>query len=182
MKRFLSAELVFAITAGVSVNLSIGALVSAIRLPLFLDSIGTIIITCTSGLAQGIAVGVLSVIIGSTYIPTLWAYAGTAIAIAIYTRLMISIGYLHMFWPTVFGGLGLGLVTAVVSAPVTSVVWGGVSLSGSDALTLLFIASGKSISQSVLYAGIGTDPIDKMITSLVAYSIIKRLPSAIFKR
>lgn len=162
-------------------NLGLGFLVSAVKLPFYLDSIGTVLAAYLLGPAWGIAVGILSVLIGSIYTPTLWAYAATAIAISIYTSVAKKVGFLEKFPATVILGLLLGVVASLVSAPVTAILYGGVSLSGTDLITSLFRASGKSLVQSVLYGGLSSDPIDKLLTSIVAMLLLKRLPNFVKK-
>lgn len=164
------------IVVGIVLNLGLGWLVATLKLPFYLDSIGTLLATALGGIGIGIATGVATVIIGSIYTPTLWAYAGTAVTIAVYTHICKRIGFLISAWRTAILGLVLGVVTAIVSAPVTAIVWRGVSLSGTDALTAFFAATGKSIMESVVLGGLSVDPLDKLVSSLVAFAVITRLP------
>jgi energy-coupling factor transport system substrate-specific component len=157
-------------------NLGIGFIVATIKLPFYLDSIGTVLATMLGGVWAGIACGILAVLVGSAYSPTLWAYAGTAISIAIYVSVVRRGGYLQKPLPTILYGLGLGVVTAIVSAPVTTYIWKGVSLSGADALTAFFSATGETLVNSVVLGGLSTDPIDKLVTSLVVFALVRRLP------
>lgn len=163
----------------IAVNLGIGFVVSALKLPFFLDSIGTLLATAIGGLAVGMIVGVLTVLIGSLYIPTLWAYALTAIAIAVYTHWTMKAGFLRRLAPTALWGVGLGVVAAVFSAPVTAYVWKGVSLAGPDAIAAFLLATGNTILESVAAASLATDPIDKLVTALIAFALIRRLPSSV---
>ena len=130
-----SPESLALIAVGIALNLGVGFVVSTLKLPFYLDSIGTVLATALGGLGVGVIVGVFSVLIGSLYVPTLWAYAFTAVAIAIYTNITMKMGFLRRLRPTVFWGLGLGVVAAFFSAPVTTYIWKGVSLAGPDAVT-----------------------------------------------
>jgi energy-coupling factor transport system substrate-specific component len=164
----------------VCLNLGLGFLVSVLRLPLYLDSIGTVLATALGGLWTGILSGVLSVIIGSAYTPTLWAYAGTMSAIAVYASFGRPFGYLTKPLPTVVFGVGLGVVCAVISAPVTAYVWKGVSLSGTDAVTTFFSAKGGSLLMGVILGGLVTDPIDKLVTSFVVFALLRAVPAQFY--
>lgn len=155
-------------------------MVSAVKLPLYLDSIGTVLATALGGLWTGILCGVLSVIIGSIYTPTLWTYAGTMVAIALYVSLVRPLGYLSTLLPTALFGIGLGIVCAIVSAPVTAYIWKGVSLSGTDAITAFLSAKSESLLLSVILGGLSTDPIDKLVTSLIAFVLVRRIPARFF--
>lgn len=177
MKKIeMTPERLAFIVVSVILNLGIGFLVATIRLPFYLDSIGTVLSACILGPVYGIIVGVITVLIGAIYTPTLPAYIGTAIVIAIYVGFVRRYNYLHKLVPTIIGGIGLGIVTAIVSAPVTAIVYGGVSLAGTDAITSLFIASGKNILESVFLSGIASDPFDKLVTSIIVMLLVKRLP------
>lgn len=164
------------IVVSIGLNLGLGWLVAAIKLPFYLDSVGTLLATALGGFWTGLATGLASVLIGSLYVPTLWAYAPTAVALVLYAHLTRRYGFLRRFVPTIFLGVGLGIVTAVVSAPITTFVWEGASLAGADVLTAFFAATGRNLLNAVLLGGLSTDPIDKLITSLVALAVIRRVP------
>ena len=167
------------VAVGIALNLGVGFVVSAVKLPFYLDSIGTVLATALGGLGVGLIVGVLSVLIGSLYVPTLWAYVFTAVAIAIYTNVTMKMGFLRRLLPTVFWGIGLGVVAAIFSAPITTYIWKGVSLAGPDAVTAFILATGKTILESVVLSGLATDPIDKLVTALIAFALIRRSPKSV---
>jgi energy-coupling factor transport system substrate-specific component len=158
-------------------NLGLGAVVSSLKLPFFLDSVGTVLATMLGGLWIGIVTGLLTAGIGSAYAPALWAYSGTVIAIALYTALARRAGYLNRLLPTVVFGIGLGVVAALASAPVTAYVWKGATLSGTDAVTSFFLATGRTVLDSALLSGLSSDPVDKLVTSLVVYALLRRIPA-----
>jgi energy-coupling factor transport system substrate-specific component len=177
MKHYSLPRFMAFVTIGAILNLGLGFVVSALRLPLYLDSTGTILATALGGLWAGILCGLFSAIVGSVHTPTLWAYTGTMLAIAIYTSLVRPFGYLSKLLPTALLGVGLGVVCAIISAPVTTYLWKGNSLSGTDSVTAFFMAKGWSPLLSVILGSLSTDPIDKLLTSLCAFALLKRVPS-----
>src|SRR5512135_3064899 len=75
----------------VALNISIGGIVHIIKLPIFLDAIGTIMATLLLGLVPGIIVGVLSFVLAAVLInPTYIWFIGTQTVIAIYIYLIAS--------------------------------------------------------------------------------------------
>ena len=180
MKHLSKWRLLALIVVCIGLNLGIGFIVTTIKAPLYLDSIGTVLAAALGGLWAGIACGVISVIVGSVYTPTLWAYAGTMTAIALYVALVRPFGYLSRLLPTALFGIGLGVVCAIVSAPVTTYLWKGASLSGADAVTTFFSAKGATLLVSVILTGLAVDPIDKLVTSLIAFALITRIPTGFF--
>lgn len=180
MKHLSKPRLLMLMVGCVGLNLGIGFIVTRMKVPLYLDSIGTVLAIALGGLWVGIPCGLISVIVGSAYTPTLWAYAGTMVVIALYVSLARPRGYLSKLLPTALFGIGLGVVCAIISAPVTTSVWKGMSLSGADALAAFFSAGGAAPLVSVILAGLAADPIDKLVTSLIAFALVSRVPVGFF--
>ena len=171
------------IAFGAALNVSIGYFVNILKLPLYLDSIGTILISVLCGWRYGIVVGLSALIIMTlTSVPTVFAYAGTVIVIAFVSTAFARVGFLKSVKITVLGGLIIGLASAMASVPVTTFLYGGVSLAGSDAITTLFKATGMPVWKSVLFGSLVTDPIDKLVTSLICLTLVRSLPSHILER
>jgi len=171
------------IALGAALNVSIGYLVNILKLPIYLDSIGTVFIAALCGWQYGAIVGISALIVLTiTAVPTVIAYSGTAVVIALLSAGLAKIGFLKTFKATVFGGLIIGLASAVASTPVTTLVFGGVSFAGADAITALFEASGFSLWKSVILGKLLIDPVDKLVTALICYSLVQSLPPRMLER
>jgi energy-coupling factor transport system substrate-specific component len=171
------------IAFGAALNVSIGYLTGLLKLPLYLDSIGTILISVLCGPLYGIIVGLSALIIlALTAVPTVIAYAGTALVIALLASFMARFGFLKSFRVTIIGGLLLGVAAAAASAPVTTFLYGGVSLAGADAITTFLRASGMSLWKSALLGSLITDSLDKIITALICYGLLRSLPPRILEK
>lgn len=70
------------IPMGIAINLAIGLTVSALKLPIFLDSIGTVLFTIICGWRVGATVGVLSFLVGGIANPLLPYFVFTQFTIA----------------------------------------------------------------------------------------------------
>ena len=181
MKRWNTFQLVF-LAFCVALNVGIGAIVGLLKLPLYLDSIGTFIAAGIGGWFYGSIVGLLAVLISAIVIsPTAPAYAGTAIIIALCVSILVRYGFLKSLTMTIVGGLIVGIISAIVSAPVTTFLFGGVSLAGADAVTAFFRAMGHNLLESVIFGGLATDPVDKLATSLITLSLLKVLPKRLYQ-
>lgn len=73
-------------------------------------------------------------------------------------------------------GLVTGVVAAVVSAPIAAYVFGGVTGFGGDVVIAAFRAAGASLYQATLAQGLLSDPMDKMVTCLLAFLVLAALP------
>ena len=171
------------IAFGAALNVSIGYLVNILKLPLYLDSIGTILISVLCGWQYGILVGLSALfVLALTAVPTVIAYAGTTIVIAVVSSILARFGFLKNVAITIVGGLFIGILAAMISVPVTIFLYGGVSLAGSDFITTVFKATGMPVWKSVLLGSLVTDPIDKFVTSLICLTLLRSLPSHILSR
>lgn len=72
-------------------------------------------------------------------------------------------------------GLTCGIVSAIISAPIASVFFGGVTGSGTDVLVAAFQKAGDDLSSAVLKQGLLSDPIDKTVTFFVVFAILGAL-------
>lgn len=73
------------------------------------------------------------------------------------------------------GGLICGIVSALISAPIAAIVFGGVTGSGTDLLVAAFQQAGSDLSTAVLQQGLLSDPIDKTVTFFVVFVLLQAL-------
>ena len=69
-----------------------------------------------------------------------------------------------------------GVVSALASAPVVVYLFGGVTGSGSSFVVALFLKTGQQLLDSVVLAGLATDPIDKALEVLLAALLYRATP------
>lgn len=92
------------IPVAIVINIVVGDIVAALKLPLYMDSIGTMIVAVLAGPIAGAATGVLTNLIwsllpapvGSQYA---WAFAGTAFFIGLLTGLFANLGWFKKVLP-----------------------------------------------------------------------------------
>ena len=72
-------------------------------------------------------------------------------------------------------GLVCGIISAIISAPISTVFFGGVTGSGSDFLVAAFQKAGSDLGTAVLQQGLLQDPIDKTLTFFVVFAILGAL-------
>jgi energy-coupling factor transport system substrate-specific component len=170
------------IPLGIALNLALGTFIHAIRAPIYLDEVGTACVVMLVGLRAGIAVGVISFLLGGLLTnPVLPYFVGTQIAVAVYVYLVGKRGGYRSWWRAVLAGIGLGVVAGIVSAPVIVYLFGGVTGSGSSFLTAFLLASGKSMLQSVFLSGLAAEPLDKTLQTLLMVYLLRGLPKNLLK-
>ena len=172
-----------AVPVGILLNLGIGTLVHLLKLPVFLDAVGTILVTVLAGIPAGIATGVLSFLLGGLLVnPVMPYFSGTQAAIAIFVGLMARQNFLSSVPKTIVTGILLGVIAAVASAPVIVKLFGGITGSGSGVITAFLLASGKSVLKSVVLTGISCEPVDKTLQCLLAFWLLRSLPRKLKNR
>jgi energy-coupling factor transport system substrate-specific component len=160
----------------VGLNLVMGWIVAAIKLPIFLDSIGITVGAILGGPLVAIAIGVGTTLLGTVlFSPVLWAFSGTAALIGIVSYLLAERGLYRRWYTAILAGLIIAVVAAVSSAPVSAIMFGGATAGGVDAVTLFFRSAGNSIMKSVFLSGFASEPVDKTIASLLAWFLVHRL-------
>ena len=160
----------------VGLNLVMGWIVAATKLPIFLDSIGITIAAILGGPLVAVAVAVATTLLGTVlFSPVLWAFTGTAALIGLLSYFLAQRGLYRKWYLAILAGFIISIAAAIVSAPVAAYVFGGATATGIDAVTLAFRSMGKSILTSTFLSGSIAEPIDKPIASFIAYLLVHRL-------
>lgn len=172
------------ITIGIVLNIAIGSIVSFIKLPIYVDSVGTIFITLLLGWRAGAFVGVASFALMSVLVNPVYIYfIGTQVIIAGYVYVIAHrLLLLKNFVSLLLCGIGLGVIAAIVSAPVIVYVFGGVAGSGRDLITAVIMNSGTQVIKAVALSGAASEPIDKTIQLILGCMLLKNAPQLLLEK
>jgi energy-coupling factor transport system substrate-specific component len=171
------------IPIGAGLNIVVGSIVQTLRLPLFLDTIGTILVAMLAGPWVAVVTGVLTnVLLGFTVGPQLIPFALTNAAIALVVGYLATRGWFRIdrpleYWRLLVTGIIVAVIATVVSAPLVVYLFGGITPSATGAITGFFLATGYQIWTSVLAASFIIEPIDKIASVVIAYLIAHSVPS-----
>jgi energy-coupling factor transport system substrate-specific component len=164
----------------IALNVGLAKVANLLQLPIYLDTPGTILAAIMLPWYWAIGVAILSSLVGSLVINGVWIYyVGTQVVVSL---LILGAAHFKLFirwWTSLLCGVVVGLAAAIVSAPVTVVIFGGVTLPGPTAINAVLIAAGKSIWQSVLAGSIIIEMLDKPAATLLTWLVLKRLPKSI---
>ncbi|HEU5204814.1 MAG TPA: ECF transporter S component [Candidatus Limnocylindrales bacterium] len=104
-----------------------------------------------------------------------WAIAilliGAVLGLFAYLFIRRDLGAAYVF----VAGLFCGILSAIISAPISAIVFGGVTGSGTDLLVAAFQQAGDDLGTAVLKQGLLSDPIDKTLTFFVVFAILGAL-------
>jgi energy-coupling factor transport system substrate-specific component len=184
-----------AIALCAALNFAIGAVVYLTKLPIYMDSVGTIlcamllypdrwaafICALVAGLAGVAVIGFSGI---NPFLP--W-FSLTVAAIALVSALVTAgaddtyrarpIQPVPFFGRVILYGILTGVVAAIVSAPVVVFLFSGVTGSGSALLVAFFLKTGQQLMNATLLSGLAADPIDKTLQVLVAALLFRATPS-----
>lgn len=167
----------------IALNLTVGQVTSALKIPLYLDSIGTILVAVLVGpwsaIFCGSAANLLAAAFGN---PTMMFFIPVVAVIGAFTGLIAKLGWFRKWYLVCLGGIIQGILAALVSAPISAYLFGGVMMTGTDFLVLYFRSVGNTLMDSVLYQGLASDPADKLVSYLVVFLLVKNLPQRLLSR
>jgi energy-coupling factor transport system substrate-specific component len=180
----LSSTALALIPIAIAINVALGQLVqSVLKLPIYLDSIGTVLVGVLLGPLAGAITGLLANIIwGLTLAPSALPFAAVAAVIGLIAGYAGQYGAAQSWWKMALFGVLTGIVAAAISAPIATYVFGGVTGAGTDVLVAMFQNLGASVLGASFAQGAVSDPLDKTITYLVVWAIISALPRRLLAR
>lgn len=175
LKRDFSTTTLTLIPVAIVLNLVLGQGVSLLKLPIFLDSIGTVLVAILAGPWAGAVTGLLTNLIGGFIDPFFPAFAPVAMVIGLVAGFCAKAGWFKGWWKVVLTGLLMALAAAIVATPIRVLLFGGVTGSGSSFFIAYLLATGNAMVESVFAVTFLTNVLDKVITALVAWAIVLRL-------
>ena len=168
--------------ACIALSVALGSLAYVLKLPIYLDQPGIILAAMLApGTRREACITTLTVAIltffamGLLISPFSFWFTGTGIASALYGVLVVrgrvrdliegTAGTARYVGKVLLFGIGWGIVAAVVSAPVTILLFGGVTGAGSTLIVAFLAKMGHQIVSAVLLTGFSIEPIDKTSVS-----------------
>lgn len=185
LKRDFSTISLAMIPVAIAINIAVGQIVKVLGLTVYLDSIGTVFVGAVAGPWVGALAGLLSNIVWALIFGDFTntvPYAPVAAAIGFLAGVFSKYGWFKSWWKAALGGAITGVVAALMSAPISYYLYGGVVGTSMDIITALFRSQGFGTLASNFMQGLLVDPLDKAISFLVVYLILRALPSRYLDR
>ncbi|MBV8840728.1 MAG: hypothetical protein JO000_29675 [Alphaproteobacteria bacterium] len=182
-----------AIALCAALNFAIGNVVYLVKLPIYLDSIGTILCAllifpdrlaalCCAFIAGLIGIALTGLVLN----PFLPWFAGSVLVIALVSALLTAratdtfrarpMEPSRFFGKVILYGIITGVGSAIASAPVVAYLFGGVTGSGSAFVVAVFLKAGQQLLSSAMLASLATDPLDKILQVLLAALLYRATP------
>jgi len=102
--------------------------------------------------------------------------------IGIVAGLCAKYGLFKKWWHAIISGVIITLALSIIAIPVRVYMFGGVTGSGADFITAYLLATGRDLFSAVIITVITDNLIDKVVTALLAWGIVKGLPKRFTSR
>lgn len=167
----------------IALNLTAGQITAALKIPLYLDSIGTILVAVLVGpwsaVICGSAANLLAAALGN---PSMIFFIPVVAVIGAFTGFLARRGWFRTWYLVALGGILQGVLAAIASAPISAYLFSGVMMAGTDFLVLYFRSVGNTLLNSVLYQGLTSDPADKLVSYFIVFFLTNNLPQQLISR
>ncbi|WP_042057899.1 ECF transporter S component [Aeromonas allosaccharophila] len=161
----------------IAINMVAGQAVSMLKLPIFLDSIGTVLCAILAGPWMAVATGLFTNLLwGLLTGPIAAAFAPVAMMIGLSAGLLARAGWFNNLPKVVVSSVVITLALTLVAIPIRSYLFGGATGSGADFMVAYLHAMGSDLQESVAVTVLGTNLLDKLLTVLIAWGLVRRLP------
>lgn len=158
----------------IALNIVMGNLALLLRLPIYLDTMGTILSAALFGPVAGMVVGMASALITGVTVDLFSLY---------YSPVQLCIGMIAGWllsqrspnWSFPVKVLLIALSGTLISSLITAYFFGGITSSGSSLIVQLLHGLGLNQLTSIILVQIGTDYLDKFLSILVVVHTVKLL-------
>lgn len=168
------ARLISFISIAIAINLIGANLALFLRLPIYLDTIGTLLIAVILGPWYADSTAFLSALINwmTTDIFSLY-YSPVAIVVAIITGILIKRNCKpsSLLWKSLI----ISLPGTIIASVITVILFKGITSSGSSIIAQFLHGIGLDMTSSLILVQVGTDYIDRLISLILVFSTITLL-------
>ncbi|MDR2649645.1 MAG: ECF transporter S component [Clostridiales bacterium] len=173
----LSTASLVLIPAAVGVNYIGKLFAQVLKLPLWLDSIGTVLASMLAGPIIGALAGLINNIIYGFMDPVSFVYGITGVAIGVAAGLMARLGFLKSWGKATVMAFTVVVTATVVSTPINIIFWEGQTGNvWGDVLYAAVLNATKTVWLASFLDELIVDLPDKILTVLISYAIYRGLP------
>lgn len=164
------------LAAGIAINMLGGLLVDFLKLPIYLDTAGTMLVAVVAGPWWGAVVGALSNVLLSFWIPEdLWFGIANA-AVAVTVGLIVRRRGFKDYLTPLLAGIASGIVAPFVGDLVAAFVFGAYVGGTAEVIGAGLAAAASDIASTEYVAVTMINIVDKLISIYIVFYITRVLP------
>ncbi|MEX0425215.1 ECF transporter S component [Providencia rettgeri] len=176
----ISSRTLTLIVFSIAINMVIGQLSSMLKLPIFLDSIGTLICALLAGPWVALLSGLLTNLLwGLLSGPIAAAFAPVAMMIGLSAGLLARVGGFRTLPRVILSGVVITFALMIVAVPIRTYLFAGTTGSGADFFVAYFHAVGDNLLESVAITVLGANIADKVASAIIAWLLVRQLPERV---
>ena len=180
MSGKISVHKITLIALAILINIVGSYIALGLHLPIYLDSMGTIMTAILLGPFYGLFPGVLSALItGMTSDIYALYYMPVGIVLGVMTGFVFQKNKSNKLFVKSFC---ISVPASLISACITANVFGGITSSGSTMLVQLLAKTPVGLTLSCLIVQFFTDYFDRLLSLWLVLSVIKKLPDSFIKK
>jgi len=175
LKYDFSLLAILLIPIGIAINFVGAQIVLLLKLPIFLNTIGTILTAMIGGPWVGMVTGASTNLVVGITNPVSFAFTPVQMAVGLVVGVLAMKGMYTKLWKVILASLVVVLTVLIVASPIQVMMFGGATGNSSDALVATFLASGQQIWTAVFSTKILLESVDKILTNFIAFAIVMKM-------
>lgn len=166
-----------------AINLAMGFIVNQLGLPVYLDTLGTVLAAGLAGPVAGLLTGLVSQMVRSLYEGFVWfPFVLIQLLVALIAAFARRAGGFASTLRAIAWGVAAGIAGGAASATISYALFEGVTATGVTAVTALLSVLGIARAAAVFLASMTTDILDKVLVFLMAGAALRSLPRRLAAR
>jgi energy-coupling factor transport system substrate-specific component len=165
------------IPIAVAVNFVGGQWALLLKLPLYLDTIGTIFASMLCGPWVGALAGGLTNIINGIASPVNFAFIPVNVIVGLVTGFLARGNMFSVWWKWLISIILMTLASIISAAPIVVFMFGGVTGGGTSLIAATLMATGTNIWLAVIGSDGVFTVIDRSISYFISWFVIKVIPN-----
>jgi len=168
---------IFLIPIGIAINVVGGQLALLLKLPVFLDSIGTIVVGALCGTWPGVLVGLGCGLINSISAPNLLPYTVIGMLFGFIGSFLAKKNMFDKFWKALVNGVCIALISTSIAVPITATLYGGFVGTGATGIVAALMAAGWGVVPATFVSELSAELMDKLVCLIVIFFVLKAMPA-----
>lgn len=178
----ISVRKMCVIALAIVLNVIGGQIALLFHLPIYLDSMGTIMIAMLYGPVYGMLPPLLyGLVMGFTLDIYSLYFMPVGLMLGLMTGLVSKYFSLKK-WRMIPGAMLITVPGTIVSSIITAVLFGGITSSGSTVIVQVLNKAGLGLTASVFIVQILTDYLDRLLSLVIVTYLLHVIPSDLYRR
>ncbi len=178
----ISVRKMCVIALAIVLNVIGGQIALLFHLPIYLDSMGTIMIAMLYGPVYGMLPPLLyGLVMGFTLDIYSLYFMPVGLMLGLMTGLVSKYFSLKK-WRMIPGAMLITIPGTIVSSIITAVLFGGITSSGSTVIVQVLNKAGLGLTASVFIVQVLTDYLDRLLSLVIVTYLLHVIPSDLYRR